>query len=467
MSIRQTGDSQGGFTLIEVVIAIFLLMLGSLTILSLVDASARNNYRVEQSQVAVNQLEAELERIKQLPYNEVALTSAPASSGDPDQPASRVSGAQFALERDGTDLRPLVVNGSTLEEGGTVSGGTLSATPTPFRSGDIAGTISRYVVWVNDTRCPDSVCPGSQDIKRVIVVATLNNTEPGGDRAYQELQTDIVDPNATPVTDEVPDGGGDEGSFATFWLTDTTCNNSERQDLTGHHLTHNTLGTCGAGMKTGDTPGAPDLMFNDPPKLDPSLPADQQPLYDYSTDVEPLTGADADRGIQIRHSGLPGCIFSPSISDGVPSQKVHRWLTPPIPNGFELLLDGEATLSLWTRTINGAEHPGRICVFLYARKLNVLGIPVDVPMVNQDITDALWFPHEEAVWPRNNWTELSVNMNFLYAAGALLPGERLGLAISVEKGGTNPGDGLEVMYDHPSFDSRLQIKTTSIIPGFN
>ena len=57
-------------------------------------------------------------------------------------------------------------------------------------------------------------------------------------------------------------------------------------------------------------------------------------------------------------------------------------------------------------------------------------------------------------------------MNFLYAAGALLPGERLGLAISVEKGGTNPGDGLEFMYDHPSFDSRLQIKTSSVLPDF-
>jgi type II secretory pathway pseudopilin PulG len=467
MTRPRTGDSEDGFTLIEVVIAIFLLMLGSLTVLSLVDASARNNYRVEQSQVAVNQLEAELERIKQLPYDQVALASAPASSVDRDEPGWRVSGARFALERDGTDLRPLVVNGATLEAGGTVSGGTLSAAPTPFQSGDIAGTISRYVVWVDDTRCPESVCPGSEDIKRIIVAATLNSTSPGGDRAYQELQTDIVDPNATPVVDEVPEGGGEEGTFATFWLTDTTCNNSERQDLTGHHETHNTLGTCGAGMKTGATPGAPDLMFNDPPKLDPALPADQQPLFDYATDVEPLTGADADRGIQIRHSGLPGCIFSPSILDGTPSQKVHRWLTPPIPNNFQLLLDGEATLSLWTRTLNGAEHPGRICAFLFARKLNVLGIPVDVPMVNQDITNATWFPHEEATWPRTNWTEISIDMNFLYAAGALLPGERLGLAISVEKGGTNPGDGLEFMYDHPSFDSRLQVKTTSIIPGFD
>jgi type II secretory pathway pseudopilin PulG len=467
MSKPQTGDSQDGFTLIEVVIAIFLLMLGSLTILSLVDASTRNNYRVEQSQVTVNQLEAELERIKSLPFDKVALVSTPASSADQDQPASRVSGGQFALERDGTVRRPLVVNGATLEEGGTVSGGTLSATPTPFQSGDISGTISRYVVWVNDTQCPEAVCPGTQDIKRVVVAATLDSTVSGGERAYQEMQTDIVDPNATPVTDDVPGGAGEEGTFATFWLTDTPCNNSERQDLTGHHATHNTLGTCGAGMKTGATPGAPDLMFNDPPKLDPTLPADQQPLYDYSTDVEPLTGADADRGIQVRNSSLPGCIFSPSIVDGTPSQKVHRWLTPPIPSGFQLLLDGEATLSLWTRTLNGAQHSGRICVFLFARKLNNLGVPVDVPMVNQDITNATWFPHEEATWPRNNWTEVSVPMNFLYAAGALLPGERLGLAISVEKGGTNPGDGLEFMYDHPSFDSRLQIKTTSIIPGFD
>jgi hypothetical protein len=91
---------------------------------------------------------------------------------------------------------------------------------------------------------------------------------------------------------------------------------------------------------------------------------------------------------------------------------------------------------------------------------------VDVMMANEDITDALWFPHEEETWPRTNWTELHIDMNFLYAAGSILEGERLGLAISVEKNGTNPGDGLEFMYDHPSFDSRLQIKTTSILPPF-
>ncbi len=459
--------NQGGFTMIEVVISTVVLALGSLGVLSVVDASTRNNYRVEQSQVVVNVLEREVESIKQLPYSGVALTGIPVASTDENNPAWRVSTGQYAMSREGTDLRPLVVNGTSLAGGGTVAGGTIAAAPKPFESGDVSGMIHTYVVWINDSSCPEALCPGTQDLKRVIVAATLNSGGAVSGRSYQEMHADLVDPDVTPVSDAVPEGPGEEGSFATFWLTDTPCDKSERQPLTGDHSTHNTLGSCGAGMKTGNTPGAPDLMFIEPPKLESGLPPDQQPLYDYSTDVEPSTGGDFDRGLQIRNSTLPGCIFSPSIVDGVPGQKVHRWLSPAIPDSFELLLDGEATLSLWTRTLNGATHPGRICVFLFARKLNVLGIPVDVPMVNQDITNATWFPHEEGTWPKDNWTEISVDMDYLYAAGALLPGERLGLAISVEKGGTNPGDGLEFMYDHPSFDSRLQVKTSSLLPSFD
>ena len=458
--------AQAGFTVVEVVVAMLLLLMGSLGILGLVDASTRGSFRSEQSQVLVSQLQGELERIKRLPYSEVALTSAPASSADKEDPSWRVSGGQFALEQDGTNLRTMVVNGSAVPGGGTVTGGVLSPEPTTFTSGDVSGTIRRYVVWVNDAECPDAVCPGTADLKRVIVAATLDTGASGGERTYQELHTDIVDPETSPVTDPVPEGPGEEGSFQTYWLTDTPCDQATRQELTGNHATHNTLGTCSDGPKPGDTQGAPDLMFPDPPKLDPALPPDQQPLYDYSTDVEPEVNEELDKGLQIRHSTSPGCVFSPTLLDGTPSQKVHRWLSPPIPDNFELVLDGEATLELWTRTLNGAEHSGRICVFLFARKLNVLNQPVDVPMVNQDIPDATWFPYEANTWPRSNWTEVGVDMNFVYAAQSLVPGERLGVAISVEKGGTNPGDGLEFMYDHPSFDSRLQVKTSSILPAF-
>ncbi len=459
--------SQSGVTMVEVVMAVLILAIGSLAVLAAIDTGARGSYKAEQSQIAVSRAQAEMERIKSLPYSEVALTGTPSAGQQPDDPASRVAGTSYGLDRAGTTLRPLVYNGSALVAGGTVAGGTLSPTPTAFTSGDVSGTIYRYVVWVNDARCPDSLCPGAQDLKRVIVAVRLDDNAAGGDRGYQEIQADIVDPATTPVNDPVPPGGGEEGTFATFWLTDTTCNHAERRPLTGDHLTHNTLGACASGLLTGLTGGAPDLMYVEQPALDPNYPDDQQPLYDYATDVEPAQNPSSDRGLQVRKPTLDGCIFGPTILNGVPQQKIHRWVSQPVPGGPSLLLDGEATLSLWTRTIGAATHPGKICVWLFARKLNVLGVPVDTPMVNVAIPNLTWFEHSEASWPTGNWTELTVDMDFLYAAPSLLPGERLGLAIAVERAGTNGGTGLEFMYDHPSFDSRLQVKTSSTLPIFN
>ena len=134
----------------------------------------------------------------------------------------------------------------------------------------MSGTIHRYVVWINDPKCPETLCPGDQDLKRVIVAATINDTASGGVRPYQELQGDIVDPDVKPVDNPVPPGTGDEGTFASFWLTDTPCDEPERLPLTGNHDTHNTLGTCDDGMLTGLTGGAPDLMYVEQPFLDPN-----------------------------------------------------------------------------------------------------------------------------------------------------------------------------------------------------
>ena len=462
-------QSQGGFTIVEVMVAGLLLLIGSLGMLSLVDASNRNTFRAEQSQVIVNQLQTEMEKIKRIPFEEVALTAAPTHSTDPADPSWRVSGNQFAISPSGTGLRPMVANGGTLAAGGTISDGTLNPEPTPFESGDVSGTIHRYVVWINDPKCPETLCPGDQDLKRVIVAATINDTASGGVRPYQELQGDIVDPDVKPVDNPVPPGTGDEGTFATFWLTDTPCDEPERLPLTGNHDTHNTLGTCDDGMLSGLTGGAPDLMYVEQPFLDPNYPDDQQPLYDYSTDVEPPTGGDADKGLQLRRpSGLTGngCALNVPPLESTPHQKMHRWLAPPIPDDLELLLDGEATLSLWTRTIDGGVYPGRICVWLFIRRLNALGVPVDTPVVNQQVSNLTGFPGGQANWPSAGYEPVTVEMDFVSAAENLLAGEQLGVAISVERSGTG-GDGLEFMYDHPSFDSRLQVKTSSALPIFD
>ena len=258
------------------------------------------------------------------------------------------------------------------------------------------------------------------------------------------------------------------GTFATFWLTDTPCNEGERLPLAGDHGTHNTLGICDDGMGTGLVGGAPDLMHVEQPFLDPDYPDDEQPLYDYSTDVEPTANGDADKGLQLRKPSplvSAGCLLNLPPLESTPHQKMHRWLAPPIPDAFELLLDGEATLSPG-RTIDGAVHDGRICVWLSRRRLNLLGQPVDTPLVSQQITNSPGSRAARRTGRGGDYQEITVEMDFVSAIESLLPGEQLGVAISVERSGTD-GDGLEFMYDHPSFDSRLQLKTSSALPIFD
>ncbi len=128
-------------------------------------------------------------------------------------------------------------------------------------------------------------------------------------------------------------------------------------------------------------------------------------------------------------------------------------------------LDGEGTLTLWTQTVNEAVHAGRICVWLFVRQTNVLGVPIDTPALNASppLVAANYFQYEQSQWP-TTWSEIQVPLNFTLST-RLLPGTRLGVAISVERAGT-PGGGLQFMYDEPSFDSRLEVKSRSPLPRY-
>lgn len=475
--MRERLKGERGMTVVEVTIAALLLTMGALGVLTLGDAATRNTYRAEQSQVVVNRLQAELEHLRQLPFAEVALTGAPQTSSDPDNPGNRVAGSQFQLGRDGTNPRPLAVNGGTTPGGKTIVGGDVAAGPEPFESGDVSGQIYRYVTYPG---APDD-CPScsADNLKRVVVAISLDDTASGGERVYQEVQSDIANPDTTPASNVLPPTGGEEGDdIATFWLTDTPCNQSSRQALTGNHLTHNTRGICSQGVQTGNSKGAPDLMFNEKP---PESDAGTGTLYDYATDVEPAQNPEADIGLTIAETtSANGCLLAapllsqldfPALStETSKQQKVHMWLSNALNNDFQLLTSADATLELWTKSLNGASYSGRLCLWVFKRfaALNALGqtVTVDIPALNVDppLVDVAHFEFQRDPWP-TDWTELSVPMHFIWAADALdvlnglnLTGPpRLGLAITVEKAGTG-GSGLEFMYDHPDFESRLEVQ---------
>jgi type II secretory pathway pseudopilin PulG len=457
-----------GMTIVEVLVAGIILIAGGLGVLGIVDAGSRNVFRAEQSQVVANVLQGEMEKLRQIPYEELAMTSLPVDSGDPEDPNSRIASTSFLYTgRNSTGLKPLVYNGGT-SEGETIKGGTVDPGPTSVVIGKLHATVSRYVVW--DT-CPSSLCQDGKHLKRVVVAVRLDQTASGGTPRYQEIQGQFVDPEVEPAVLPEQNPGGSDSEAWTLWLTDTPCDQAERlapPAEKGDHLTHNTRGDCANGLHTDSTPGAPDLLWPEAP------PGEADFAYDYATDIEPQTGVD--EGLQLLPGGDCDTTASTELARGVATQpdphpdafqKVHRWLSPPVPahaGPQDLLLTGDGTLSLWTRTIGGAVYSGRICAWLFVRSQSESAV-TDTFAVNLGPPVSLHFSYFAQSWPSSGWTEVSLPLSFGYAdeGGALPvpPGSRLGLALSV---GNDTPSALQLRYDMPSFDSRVQLATTGAPP---
>jgi hypothetical protein len=465
-------------TVAEVMVASLILALSSLAVLNLVTSGARTNYRAEQSQIVADRLQSEIENIKQLDdngnYERIALTQAPTHSGDPGNPAYRVSGTTYNIAPNGTSFQPMVIDADE---------GALQPT-TAFENGDVTGTIHRFITWD-----PDTACEGCK--KRVVVAIQLDATGSGGVRPYQELHSVIADPRA-PERDTPPPPPPPEGKPWTFWLTDTPCNNSDRVALEqdppdpGPHKSHNTRGTCEKGLKTADncsvvlvtttcTAGAPDLMVTHPPQN--STP---EPLFSFATDVIDQS-VEEDQGLRLLRPTTSGCptLDPPALSDSVNPyrfREIHKWVSPPMPDGFNVQLDGEGTLDLWTRAVGNQPYAGRICIWLFQRHIDALGVAIDTPALNlyagsppagscvePGVLNLTYFQCSEDPWPKGNgrWKELIVPLHF--DLNLLTPGSQLGVAIQVERAGTS-GGGLQFFYDEPSYESHLEVRSNSLLP---
>jgi hypothetical protein len=288
----------------------------------------------------------------------------------------------------------------------------------------------------------------------VIVAVKLNDVAASFDRNYVEVQSDFIDPDAT-MSSDLPTGN-EVNVPQQFWLTDTTCDNDERQPIVtsdpapeGHAL-HNTLGACQTGMRTGSTAGAPDLLDVEPPPDDTPTDPDDPPIVDYATDLEPSSGPDDDEGLQITRQQLNGCNYAGG-SGASPWQSVHRWATPQIgtfPVG-NFVMTGSASIVLYLRSLAGAQHSGRICTYLYKRTAETGGVATDT------LIDADSFAL--AQWP-TSWTEWTRTLSFPQTT--VTSTQRLVLAVSIDRNGT-PADTVQILYDHPDWQSRLEVITST------
>jgi hypothetical protein len=431
--------------MIEVLVAFILLVIAVVASFQVLDASTRQTFRAEESQVMLNVAQRELERLREFDYDQLALTAMPTTSADPDDPRNRVAGTTFALGN-GDPPAELVANGRPLEEGGTISGGQVASGPTPFTAGDISGQIYRFVVWQDDPGCDDDneSCQGTQDLKRAVVAVKLNQAPVSHERPYEEVHSDFADPEATTLSTNPPANSG-VVTGQQLWLSDTACITSGEppRDAPTDHPTHDTLGSC-------STASAPDSLMVAPPPADP---APQDPLVpprqDYATELEPASGED--KGLQMRRPDGNGCTTNPSGSSQ--HQLIHRWVSKPMPSDF--VMTDKATLELYTRTINGALASGKLCVFLFERPAS----GSDSLLVNANDPPNAYFTYSDGTWPTGPAFE-PILLKMEFAQTTIEAGNRLGLAIVLERQGTS-GDVIEFNYDHPDERSRLEVLTST------
>jgi prepilin-type N-terminal cleavage/methylation domain-containing protein len=446
--------ADGGFTMIEVLVAILILALGSMATFTLLSSATRNAQRAKASQVALDYAEQEMELLRSMKSDELALNKTPvhttANSLDPD---SRVLSGTFGLRREPVgNYQTLVVN----EAAGAVDPG-----PEPFTSGDVSGEVYRYIVWRADEPCGEA-CKGLHDYKQIVVAVKLD-TPPNlaAERGYVEVQSNFVDPGKTSTTDPVGEGEGEDVTAQQFYLTDTPCSSTPPtayQPIPGSHLLHNTLGTCQSGAHTGTTPGAPDtLMLSlppDPDPADPTIPAE----YDYANDFYLDTSPDTGTGVQIRKDDTNGCHFEPTGTTN-PESQIHRWETDPMEGNF--VMKEKVTLEFYTKSLNNTSPQGQACVFLYKRHEEGSPTLLTNPYGGTDYWT--YSPEENKPWPQE-WTKVRLTMAFNEAPYTIPQDDRLGVALSVERANTSSAaDALSFMYDHPAHPSRLEIETTTPI----
>jgi prepilin-type N-terminal cleavage/methylation domain-containing protein len=449
----RTRDEQG-FTLVELLIAMALTAVGVAATLGVFGATGRTTVISQNTEVGAQQAQAELDRLSKLKYGELALTSSPVNSTDPKNPNYRVSGSNFNVRAGLTE--PLV---TTAGDGATAK---VDPGPSTFSVGQggstITGRIYRYVTW-RDENCPANVCDGTQNTKRVIVAVSLNPVANTVQRAPLWFSTVIADPAAAPAGYTGTSGGNGSGtapnsSAQVFYLYDEACDDeewdgSEYDPPNGNHATRNTAQTgpspsSNSTCNNSDSMKQPDGMGLQPPPGNAGTP-----LYQYSTD---LTGSYPG-GLALMRAGNT-CRTSYSASDSansaVPNKwAVHAWTTPEFDDDFEL--SGRATVSVWTQTLGGLSGRGFLCATLIERRASG-GVPSDTVIASTT--------YDVSAWPSS-----PRRLSFTFTvAGQPDIDDRNHLMLVLHLRGESAQD-IALLYDHPSYQSLLEVETMTPIGG--
>jgi type II secretory pathway pseudopilin PulG len=468
--MRPSINREDGFTIVEVLVAALILVAGAIATFGVLASATVNNQRAKATQVALDKAEQEMEKLRSYSDEELALETTPQHSSEEANPNFRINNTKgtYAIVRSpASEYKEMVVKGGVRYPGETIKVGKVNPGPTSFTSGDVSGNIYRYIVWRNDASCSAETCPGEQDYKQIIVAVKLNPKADGGNPGgYVEVQSNFVDPEHSAADNPIP---GAEGVVTAqqFFLSDTPCSatgETSREEITGDHALHNTLGNCASGPQTGTTKGAPDALLTGPPPdptpEDPGTPS----TYDYSNDYANSPTPETAKGIQLRREESAGCTYKEGKA--APAWEEHRWVTDPMTKEFKMTTGegtGQVTIDFFTRALSDSHYTGKLCIYLFKREESGSSF-TDTMLANKVGGAAYWtWVPTGQYWSQEKWEEVTTSMTF-NGPVKIEKGQRLGLALSLERAGTQ-GDGVSILYDHPSYRSRIEVDTTTPLEG--
>jgi prepilin-type N-terminal cleavage/methylation domain-containing protein len=173
--IRRLREERG-MTMIELMVAATICAVGTMATIGVIDHSRSLGVKSEKRDAMAHQAEREMERLLELPWDNLAHSDEPVPSAEEGNPASYVQGTNYAYDRQNPGaVEPLVVS----EANGEVPPESDEWTDEQTR---ISGRVYRYVTQV------DSDGLGT-NTRRITVVVTVGGVEKPADVLLSSIKT--------------------------------------------------------------------------------------------------------------------------------------------------------------------------------------------------------------------------------------------------------------------------------------
>lgn len=173
---------EGGFTLIEVMVAAFVITVGMLGLIGAFDSARKLTLLSERRTAIAHRAQLEVERLETVQYSKLALNAAPTHSTEKTNPNYYVQagGTEYQWEQsqgqssNSTNTDKLVTEGTGILEPGAATAACPTAPeaarsdPCTWSSSLLSGSVYYYVSVSKDSVCVKVPCP-----KRLTVAVTV------------------------------------------------------------------------------------------------------------------------------------------------------------------------------------------------------------------------------------------------------------------------------------------------------